>query len=81
MQTALDAGWNALHSSESELASDDRREATRLLLATRIVDLARAGETKYGQLLMGALDGLIDPVTRAGLPLSNGSLTDRSARG
>lgn len=61
MQVVLEAAWNALHASESELVQDENRDATRLMLATRIVDLARAGETKHGRLLMGALEGFLPP--------------------
>ncbi len=59
MQTALDAAWNALHCDGSELAEGARRLPTRTLLATRIFERARAGETKYGPLLREALEGLL----------------------
>lgn len=63
MQTALEAAWNALHCSGSELAESAKRLPTRTLLATRIVHGARAGERNYGPLLLKALEGLLSDAT------------------
>jgi hypothetical protein len=60
MTTALDAAWNVLLCSDSPFAKEPVRSGTKLLLAQRILDSAQAGEKKYGQLLMSALEGLID---------------------
>lgn len=72
METTLEAAWNALRSSESELATDENRAATRLMLAKRILTLAASGETKYGRLLMGALAGLL-PDLASDLSASDGA--------
>jgi hypothetical protein len=56
MVTALDAAWNVLRLTGSEVSDAD---ATRALLAKRIIRRAQKGESNYGRLLMVALDGLL----------------------
>jgi hypothetical protein len=59
MATALDGAWNYLHCRENELSHPDRAEATRRMLARRIISAAHSGRHRYGELLMSALYGVI----------------------
>jgi hypothetical protein len=59
MATALDAAWNVLRLSSGETSTASEAEATRVLLAKRIIRRAQKGESNYGRLLMVALDGLL----------------------
>lgn len=59
MLAAMDAAWNVLRCSDSELAQAGRADATKTLLARRILSQARSGDFKYKQLFLNALDGLI----------------------
>jgi hypothetical protein len=59
MATALDAAWNVLRLAGSEISTAAQADATRALLAKRIIRRAQTGENNYGRLLMVALDGLL----------------------
>jgi hypothetical protein len=59
MTTVLDAAWNVLRCNSSETTQPENIEATRALLAKRIIAHACGGEMNYGRLLMHALDGLV----------------------
>jgi hypothetical protein len=59
MRTALEAAWKVLECNDSHLATAGTGPQTRLLLAERILRAAKGGETRYGTLLMRALEGLL----------------------
>lgn|SRR5262245_15915864 len=59
MATALDGAWNYLRCRGNELSRPDRAEATRRMLARRIISAARSDRRRHGELLMSALYGVI----------------------
>jgi hypothetical protein len=59
MASALDGAWNYLRCRENELSHPDRAEATRRMLARRIILAARSDRRRHGELLMSALYGVI----------------------
>jgi hypothetical protein len=59
MATALDGAWNYLRCRESELSHPERAEATRHMLAKRIIAAAQSERRRHGELLMSALYGVV----------------------
>jgi hypothetical protein len=55
MSAAVEEAWRTLVAAGSSFAADDQAKATQEVLALRIVDTARAGETDPARLTKDAL--------------------------
>jgi hypothetical protein len=55
---AFDEAWKSLEETNSEFAQPSRAATTREVLARRVIEMARRGETNLDRLRVGALDHL-----------------------
>jgi len=55
LRVALRSSWDVLRAYQSPLASDDRRDETRAILARRLLKCAATGETNSARLVSYAL--------------------------
>ena len=59
LRTALRSSWDVLRAYQSPLASDDRRDETRAILARRLLKCAATGETNNARLVTYALEPFV----------------------